>query len=95
MSEHVVLDDSQRKNLLALLYIALIEIRYLCNDKESTHNLAQVWEIADTFHNLPNELFSPEFDISRLKNDIKSTQEKYPKWSKQCLDEIERIIAKK
>ena len=98
MANSCELNDAQRKELLALMFQALNDIRsrthfgvkYSMSDLPPIENYARIYDVADILHNLPSLIFSPDLDVSWLRDDLKELDQKYP--GSTYYRDIERII---
>ena len=53
-------NEAQRKKLCEMLHLALVDLRLL----SGTGKIEQAHDLADTFHNLPQEMWQDYFSIS-------------------------------
>jgi galactose-1-phosphate uridylyltransferase len=74
-----LLNDNQRKALCNILHLALTEIRQL----GYSGNAEQAADLADTFHNLPQKIWSEHFNITYFREGFLLLY--YRKWpDKRC-----------
>jgi len=85
-------NDEQRKKLCQMLGYALTEIRARTGDGQSL----RAADLADVFHNLPNEMWCDYFSISFFRESFLKPY--YRKWPvehpfdyMQMLDEVEKL----
>jgi len=85
-------NEAQRKRLCDMLHHALVDIRMLA----VSGNAEQASDLADAFHNLPQEIWRDYFSISSFREAFLLPYHK--KWRDQhvrdyiaMLDEIERL----
>ena len=69
------LSESQRHQLCNLMYLAFLDIRVLGWEGRA----AQAGALADAFHNLPNGMWSADFDLQIFRDLFLAAYErKYP-----------------
>lgn len=68
------LTDNQRRNLLRMLHLVLVDIRGLTFAERSE----QAYDLADAFHNLPTWLELEVFSFEHFRMYLKSYCHKYP-----------------
>jgi hypothetical protein len=70
MTDQTLPTEEQRKELCELLHWAFVEIRLV--------DVAQAHDLADTFHNLPNEMYgSGRWNLALTRGLMQRYQEKY------------------
>lgn len=79
ITEHALPTSRQARNLCHLLHDVFVDIRYLLSDRElSEQQRKQAYDLADLFHNLPQEMHDPSsWNWDYLENDLKAYEEKY------------------
>lgn len=90
-SDSRILTEQERQSLGQLLYYALLDIRILGWEGKAE----QAADIADTFHNMVNLLWSDRFSFSGLQLYVEAYEEKYgiTKYS-QHLEQLNLIDSK-
>ncbi|HEY4952302.1 MAG TPA: hypothetical protein VII71_02835 [Verrucomicrobiae bacterium] len=87
------LTDAQRQKLCKILHHALVDLRMFGYAKNSE----QVSDLADAFHNLPNELWQKDFSLSFFRDAfIAPYQKKYAgQGIRNYIAMVDEIIAMK
>ena len=82
--------DDQRQKLCELMYWAFLEIRML----GSTGKAEQAADLADAFHNLPREMWKPDFALEEFRTFfLKDYHAKYPEGKvRNYLADVDAII---
>ena len=76
------LNEEQRRLLGKVLYRALLEMRILGWEGKANQSA----DLADAFHNLPLQIYSPNFSWDILRTFLESYQTRYPRTSDSGFD---------
>ena len=83
--------ENQRKDLARLTHHALVEIRFLIHAGKPE----QAAELADAFHNLPEEMWDEDFSLEKVRdNYLAPYQKQFPDPdSRDYVENVNKIIA--
>jgi len=85
------LTDAQRRELCKMIYRAFIEIRAMGSAKAT-----QASDLADAFHNLPNDIWRNDFSFQFFRNSfLMAYKNKYPTGTFDYVAMLDEIIALK